>query len=374
MPYLSIYDIEVANSTHRDSLTMHHMHYYFTSVFLFVIFGILFYLYSLMRRYRNTGTACYKCTPVTRLIFIIMQTSKLCSACSIGRPITDPESGEIICTNCGYVFSDKAQDSRAEWRTFSSGGKSERVRVGSPISLTRHDMGLATIIGKSNMDSSGQKLDPSMHSMIHRLRTWNFRTQIHTSAERNLMRALNELAIVKDKLGLSDVMIEKTAYIYRKANEKHLTKGRSVSAILAAAIYIACREMGASRTLADIAAAMDVKRKIISRSHRVLINELDVNIPPVDLVKCIARIANKVNIDEKTKRMAMHTMIDLVDREISAGKSPMGLAASVLYTSCLRNDENTTQKNIAEAAGVSEVTIRNRIKDLRSKGVASITA
>ena len=303
-----------------------------------------------------------------------MQTSKPCLVCSIGRPITDSESGEIICSNCGFVFSDRAQESCAEWRTFSSGRNSERARVGSPISLTQHDMGLATIIGKSDMDSRGQKLDPSMHSIIHRLRTWNFRTQVHSSIERNLMRALNELAIVKDKLGLSDATIEKTAYIYRKAHEKHLTRGRSVSAILAAAIYIACREMGASRTLADIAAAMDVKRKIISRGHSILINELDINTPPVDLVKCIARIANKANIDEKTKRMAMHTMIDLVDREISAGKSPMGLAASVLYTSCLRNDQNTTQKNIAEAAGVSEVTIRNRIKDLRSKGITSIAA
>jgi transcription initiation factor TFIIB len=303
-----------------------------------------------------------------------MQTSKPCFACNVGQPITDPESGEIICSNCGFVFSDRTQESRAEWRTFSSGTNSERVRVGSPISLTQHDMGLATIIGKSDKDSSGQKLDPSMHSMIHRLRTWNFRTQIHTTAERNLLRALNELARVKDKLGLSDAIIEKTAYIYRKAQEKHLTRGRSVSAILAAAIYIACREMGASRTLADIAAAMDVKRKIISRSHRILINELDINVPPVDLVKCIAKIANKMSIDEKTKRMAMHTMVDLVDREISTGKSPMALAASVLYTSCIRNDENKTQRNIAEAAGVTEVTIRNRVKDLRAKGIASIAA
>jgi transcription initiation factor TFIIB len=242
------------------------------------------------------------------------------------------------------------------------------------MSLTQHDMGLATIIGKSDKDSRGQKLDPSTQSMIHRLRTWNFRTQVHTSAERNLILALNELARVKYKLGLSDAILEKTAYIYRKAQEKHLTRGRSVSAILAAAVYIACREMGASRTLADISTAMDVKRKILSRSHRILINVLDINVPPIDLVKCIAKIANKVNIDEKTKRMAMHTMVELVDREISAGKSPMGLAASVLYTSCFRNDENTTQKNIAEAAGVTEVTIRNRVKDLRSKGIASIAA
>jgi transcription initiation factor TFIIB len=148
--------------------------------------------------------------PVKRLIFIIMQTSKVCFACKVGRPIAEPESGEIICSNCGFVFSDRAQENRGEWRTFSCGRIGERVRVGSSTSLTQHDMGLATIIGNSDKDSTGQKLDPWMRSMIHRLRTWNFRTQIHTSAERNLMRALNELATVKDKLGLSDAIIEKT--------------------------------------------------------------------------------------------------------------------------------------------------------------------
>ena len=171
--------------------------------------------------------------PVKIFIFIIMQTSKPCFACNSGRPITDPESGETICSNCGFVFSDKALETRAEWRTFSAGRNSERVRAGSTISLTQHDMGLATIIGKSDKDSSGQKLDPSMHSIIHRLRTWNFRTECTLLQKEILCEPFNELARVKDKLGLSDAIIEKTIYIYRKAQEKHLTRGRSVSAILA---------------------------------------------------------------------------------------------------------------------------------------------
>ena len=124
-----------------------------------------------------------------------------------------------------------------------------------------------------------------------------------------------------------------------------------ISAILAAAIYIACREMGASRTLADIATIANIKRKAISHGHRMLVSELDIKIPPVDLVKCIARLANKVNIDEQTKRIAIRTNEKIsVDKEISAGKSPMGLAATVLYISCLIGDENISQKNIAEGS------------------------
>lgn len=294
-----------------------------------------------------------------------MQTSILCSACKNDRPVTDPESGELVCSCCGLVFSDRASESRAEWRNFDF-EKNDRARAGSPSSLAYHDMGLATVIGKTNSDSSGRKLDSSVHSAIQRLRIWDFRTQAHTSADRNLIRAFNELGRVKDKLGLSDAIIEKTAYIYRKAQEKHLIRGRSTSSILAAAIYIACREMGASRSLRDVVEITNVKRKVISRSYRLLITELGIKMPLVDPMKCIAKIANKAKLSEKTKRMAIDTMNDLTRKEMSAGKGPMGLAATVLYLSCLSNSEHVTQKDIAEAAGVTEVTIRNRVKDLRT--------
>lgn len=293
-----------------------------------------------------------------------MQTSILCSACKNDRPITDPESGELVCSCCGLVFSDKALESRAEWRNFDF-EKNNSVRTGSPTSLAYHDMGLSTVIGKANSDSSGRKLDSSMLSAIQRLRVWDFRTQAHSSTDRNLIRAFNELDRVKDKLGLSDAIIEKTAYIYRKAREKQLIRGRSTSSILSAAIYIACREMSASRTLKEVIDITNIKRKVISRAYRMLVSELDIKMPLVDPMKCVVKIANKAKLSEKTTRMAMRTMSDLTKKEISAGKGPMGLAATVLYLSCLSNNEHATQRDIAEAAGVTEVTIRNRVKDLK---------
>jgi transcription initiation factor TFIIB len=296
-----------------------------------------------------------------------MQTSIISCLCSPGpHLVSDPESGEILCSKCGLVSSDRVPESRAEWRTFDSEG-SERKRTGSPTSLAYHDMGLSTIIGKENKDSSGRQLDASVSTTIQRLRTWDFRTKAQSSTHRGLIRAFNELGGLKDKLGLSDAIMEKTAYVYRKAQERSLVRGRSSSSILAAAIYAACREMGASRTLKDIAAGTDVKRKDISRSYRILVLELDIKVPLVDPMKCIVKIANQAGISEKTKRAAMKTMNDLVKMEISAGKLPMGLAATVLYMSCLKNGENKTQKDIADAAGVTEVTIRNRFKDLKSR-------
>lgn len=296
-----------------------------------------------------------------------MQYSTLSCVCGNGQQlVTDLESGEIVCSKCGFVSSDRVQESRAEWRTFGSEGN-DRSRVGSPTTLAYHDMGLATVIGKQNKDSSGRKLDPSMNTSIQRLRTWDLRSQVHSSKKRNLLQAFSDLSRLKDKLGLSDAIIEKTAYVYRKAQEKQLVRGRSTSSILAAAIYAACRELGTSRTLKEIAKATDVKLKAISRGYRILVLELDIKVPLVDPVKCIAKIANGVKLTEKTKRMAIDTMNDLVGKQISAGKLPMGLAATVLYMSCLANGESKTQRDIADMAGVTEVTLRNRLKDLKAR-------
>jgi transcription initiation factor TFIIB len=294
-----------------------------------------------------------------------MQTSIICSICSDGQMVTDPESGEVICRNCGIVMLDKIQESRPEWRAFNADDSNDRSRTGTPSSLARHDMGLSTVIGRADKDASGNRIDISMRSTMDRLRAWDFRTQAYTPTDRNLRQAFSELERLKDKLGLSDVIIEKTAYIYRKAQERGLVRGRTISSVLAAAIYIACREIGTSRTLKDIASTSNIKRKDIARTYRLLILELNYKIPMIDPVKCIVRVANKANLSEKTKRQAMDIMHRVTKSGISAGKDPMGLAASVLYLSCLNMGESRTQSDIADAAGVTEVTVRNRYKNLK---------
>jgi transcription initiation factor TFIIB len=294
----------------------------------------------------------------------------VCSVCKgNNQTITDAESGEIICSKCGHVISDKIQEIQPEWRNFGSsdGSSADRSRIGMSTSLARHDMGLSTIIGRTDRDASGQKIDAVMRSTMERLRTWDLRTQTHSPTDRSLKQAFSQLDVLKDKLGLPDTVVEKAAYIYRKAQERQLVRGRTVSGILAAAIYIACREMGISRTLKDMSAYSNVKLKEVARSYRLLYLELDLKIPIVDPMKYIARVANKANLSERTKRQAGEIMNNVTKREISVGKDPMGLAASVLYLASLNTGENITQANIADAAGVTEVTIRNRVKDLKKQ-------
>jgi transcription initiation factor TFIIB len=298
------------------------------------------------------------------------QLAPICSICKSNKIITDSESGELICSKCGQVISDKVEQEGPEWRNFdllSPSGQmnsSSRSRVGMSTSLARHDMGLSTIIGRTDRDASGQKIDAAMRSTMDRLRVWDYRTQIHSATDRNLRNAFFKLDILKDRLGLSDSIVEKAAYIYRKAQERGLVRGRTISGVLAAAIYIACREIGVSRTLKDIAAYSNVKLKEVAKSYRLLCIELDLKVPIVDPMKYIAKVANKANLSEKTKRQAAEIMNNITKREISTGKNPMGLAASVLYMSSIKTGENITQGDLSDAAGVTEVTLRNRYKDL----------
>ncbi|MFZ0224596.1 MAG: hypothetical protein WA323_25680 [Candidatus Nitrosopolaris sp.] len=168
-----------------------------------------------------------------------------------------------------------------------------------------------------------------------------------------------------DKLGLSDAIIERTAYIYRKAQEKGMLHGRSISPVLRAAIFIACREMGVPRTLDDIATLSNVKRKSITKYHTELVFELQIKLPAIDSTKCIGRVANKANISEKTKHQAINLMNDVVKRGVSAGKDPVGLAAAVLHASCVKTGEQKSKIDLANAAQTTDATIGKRVKVLK---------
>ena len=287
-----------------------------------------------------------------------------CPRCGQGSIVTDASTGENFCGKCGFVLTDKISELGPEWRSFSNEGEN-KSRTGIPTSLAMHDMGLATVINPQNRDATGKPLSASMKSTIERLRTWDNRSQVHEPVDRNFRQAFSELNRLKDKLSISDTVIEKAAYIYRKALDKGLVRGRSISALMASALYAACRDAETPRNLKDVEQAANIKRKDIARCYRLLVKELDLKMPVTDSVQCVARIASKIGIEEKTKRYAVKVLKLAQKNEVSAGKDPMGLAAAALYLACVKNDEDKTQRDIAEAANVTEVTIRNRYKGLK---------
>lgn len=287
-----------------------------------------------------------------------------CPSCGEKKIVTDQNTGELFCSKCGLVINEKVTDTGAEWRSFTN-DETTKARVGAATSLTMHDMGLSTVIGAANKDSTGKPLSAGVKSSIERLRTWDSRTQTRTSADRNLRQALNEMGKLKDKLALTDVVVEKAAYIYRKAMEKKLVRGRSIQGLVAACLYASCRNTETPRTLDDIANGINIRRKDVARCYRLIYRELELKMPVVDPVKGIARIASIVKLSEKSKRQAVKILNQAKKTGIAAGKDPMGIAAAALYIACIYTGEVKSQKDISMASGVTEVTIRNRCVGLR---------
>ncbi|AFU60167.1 transcription initiation factor IIB [Candidatus Nitrososphaera gargensis Ga9.2] len=284
---------------------------------------------------------------------LIKSAGIICPNCGDGQKVTDVESGELICTKCGFVIRERVGNEEEDWSVLAREPGS-KLRT-SPTSLARSGMGLSTIIGRPDM-SAGSGLNAAMRSTFDRLRAWDFR--IKGQDERSLRRAFVELDRLRSALGLSDAIVEKTAYIYRRAQERGLVRGRTMRAVLGAAIYIVQREMGVSGTLQDIINATNTTEKDLARAYRILLRELDLKVPMLDPAKCVSRVASKANISERTKRKAMDMIYNVIKSGLAAGKDPMGLAASVLYIACTSSGEPKSQAAIADAAGVSEVTLR----------------
>ncbi|MGI0008044.1 MAG: transcription initiation factor IIB, partial [Nitrosopumilaceae archaeon] len=271
---------------------------------------------------------------------------------------------EVMCGSCGLVLVEKIEDSALESRIHDTEEYLLKSRTGSGSTLAMHDMGLATVIGTENKDASGNFLSSDMKNTIKRLRLWNTRSESR-STDRNLKIAFTILDTIKTKLAIPDAVIEKAAYIYRKAVAKKMTRGRNISGLICASLYAACRETDTPRTLQDIMHAGNINKKNLSVSYRNLIKILDLKLKPYDPSEFITRISSQVGISEKTRRDALNILSKAAEKEISVGKNPIGLAAAALYLSCMMNNEEKNQDDIAKASGVTAVTIRNRIRSLR---------
>jgi transcription initiation factor TFIIB len=300
-----------------------------------------------------------------------MQSIIQCEICdpSESKMITDVESGEIICNRCGIVVVRDLEDTKKIWHKAEDNQGS--TRNGNPSSLTLYDQGLTTKIGNTNRDASGNLINSMMMTRLNRMKNLDKRSQINKSA-RNLGRAFRQLDSLKDKLGLSNAVIEKTAYIYRKVQEAGLVRGRKVNTVLGASLYVSCREFEIPRTLREISSVNNEKYRETSRVYRQIVLHLGKQVPRINLFRYVEKVGKKAKLEEKNIRQALSLMKKVQEIGLTAGKEPMGVVGAVIYLSLPKSDENIrqriiTQAIIADAAGVSEVTIRNVYKEIEKK-------
>lgn len=287
---------------------------------------------------------------------------KKCPECGGINLFLNKEKGEVICKDCGLVVEDKMVDFTQEWREFDSEEGDKRRRTGAPMTYTQYDQGLGTEVGrKSDIYSLGGK----DRNKFFRLRKWQYR--ISTAIERNLKLALAELKRVASYLKLPASVEEEAARIYTLSVQRGLVRGRSMESVVAGALYAACRRHEVPRTLDELSEASGIEKKEIGRTYRFVTRELGISILPSNPADYIPRFASSLKLSPETQSRAVEILDQAQKAELTSGRGPTGIAAAALYVSALLHGEKRTQREVADVAGVTEVTIRNRYKELLEK-------
>ncbi len=302
-----------------------------------------------------------------RLVKREIEYIEVCPECGSRKLEMDYERAELICSECGYVVDDKFIDPGPEWRAFDHEQRIKRSRVGAPISYTIHDKGLSTIIDWRDKDGYGKDISPTTREQMYRLRKWQQRIRVSNAIERNLAFALTELDRIASRLNLPKSIRETAAMYYRKAVEKGLIRGRSIESVAAASIYAACRQCKIPRMLDEIAEAAKINRKEIGRTFRFLARELGINFKPATPIDYVPRLASALKLSGEVQAKAIEILKLAMQKELTSGRGPAGVSAAAIYIASVLLGEKRTQREVAEAAKVTEVTIRNRYKELAEK-------
>jgi transcription initiation factor TFIIB len=290
-----------------------------------------------------------------------------CPECGKKTVYKDPKTGELICRSCHVVVNEDHVDLGKEWRTFEDNSNQERVRSGSPMKYTKMNKGLETVIERSGRDLRGNKLSTKSRAQMYRLIKWHKRSSVSNSMERNLSIALTELRRVGSYLNISDSLIETAALLYRKTVEKGLIRGRLIEAVVAAVLYSVCRTYNVPRTLNEMAEASGLTKKEIGRTYRFIVKELDLSVPLTDPSYYISRFVSVLGLSGKVEEKGKEIVKKAIKSGLISGRGPTGVAAAAVYIAALLENERRTQKEVATVAGVTEVTIRNRYRELKSK-------
>jgi len=292
------------------------------------------------------------------------QTETICPECGSRVLVHDRERAELVCKNCGLVIDDEFIDRGPEWRAFDADQRQKRARTGAPMTLTIHDKGLSTMIDWRNKDSYGRSISSKNRAQLYRLRKWQRRIRVSNATERNLAFALSELDRMASALGLPRNIRESSAVVYRDAVDKNLIRGRSIEGVAAAALYAACRQCNVPRTLDEIAEVSRVSRKEIGRTYRFISRELGLKLLPTSPGDYVPRFCSGLGLKGEVQSRAMEILKQAGERELTSGRGPTGVAAAAIYISSILSGERRTQREVADVAGVTEVTIRNRYKEL----------
>ncbi len=294
--------------------------------------------------------------------------------------VDDIQNGEIICSGCGVVVADQIADYGPETKSSNLEDKMRLARATGQTTYSQHDLGITTEISISSKDFSGKAINYEVVNQMHNLRKWQQRVRVSTPRERRLANVLTKIGEACDGLSLSKNVLETASMIYRNLDGHIDVKGKSVASISAATIYMACKQCDVVRSLEEIirglCAAKDVKSKtkLAARYYRTMVMEMgSITAPVVTMDKYISKIANMTQTEVRVERLALEIADKTKNNTLADGKAPNGIAAAYLYVASVLLGQNVLQRDVSSIAGVTEVTIRNRCKEILTNYKLKIT-
>lgn len=287
-----------------------------------------------------------------------------CPDCDTSNLKHDYQRGELVCDDCGLVVVKNFVDTGPEWRSFSMEEWKGRARTGAPMNVMQHDKGLSSIIGNDRTDLNGGHLSSKKRLRFNRLRGWHRKTRRSSAIERNLAIALGEIDRMASQLDIPTPVKEDASMLYREAAKKELVRGRSIEGISGSTLYIAARQHGVPRTLDEVVSVARISKKKLARAHRYVVDELDVKLPPTKPVEYVPRFCSKLGLSQFVVNEAEKMLKAVETAPFTYGKAPSSITAAAIYGAASKCGEHVTQEDVAYAAGTTEVTIRNRFKDM----------
>lgn len=284
---------------------------------------------------------------------------RVCPVCGSKEFIYNPKTSELVCAKCGYVIENvlyTGSESRIMLEEDSEA--LAKSRTGGIISYSKYASALSTEIGEIEGSSEN-------YEMVKKLKKWQQKST--SSYERNLKLAQQELKRLSSFLQLPAQVEETALKLYLTAVEKGLIRGRSIETVIAACVYIACRIHDVARTMDEIVKASNIYKKELGRTYKHLLEALKIKIQPIDAIEYVHRFGSLLNLPPEVIADAVEIVNKAKEADITGGRGPAGIAAAAVYLACVKHNIMKTQKEIAEVAGITEVTIRNRYREMIEK-------
>lgn len=282
-----------------------------------------------------------------------------CPECNSTHLSFDTVRGELFCESCGFVMEERLLDERPEWAAYNREEEMRLSRVGPPIKKGTLNGQLSTVVGTGPVDSKGTPIPQKSMRLYYHL--GRLQRQVATSGkgERSVGAVSRALSRLASQLQLPPAVVEEASYISMKAIKSDLLRGRSIQALVSAAIYMACRNTGVPRTINEIVSAAGIGRKRLTKTVNIVSRNLGIRAKPVDATDYVARFCSELSLGEDVRALAGN-ILSRAPEENSL--SPPGTAASAIYLAALARGQRVPQKRVAQVAGVSEVTLRSHFK------------